>query len=539
MNVTWLWLNEEKHNSFWDWAYLEDLFSGKLWRPPGFPEFTHHHGSIPDVKGSIVVIPSRNQVEHLGEINKQLAKLEWALVILTGDEQSVFPWKDLKHPNMKIWAMHPHPDIHQGVDRPLINGYPHQAKQLGKIPQNEKPLDLFFSGQVNHERRVQCVEHAENVPNGKVVRTKGFTQGLPHQEYYQLMSEAKFVPCPSGNHMPDTFRIYEALEAGCIPIADSKPSVDYPGNFWYNLFGGEPPFPIIEEWESLQSVINDWMPQWKQKANEIQSWWQLQKRRSAYDLMSDLHHLAGVDTDPKGVTVMMPSSTIKTHPKTDMINETIGSIRERLPEAEILVQIDGLRKEQAKRLTEYDEYARRLLWETNWKQANVLPIVFREFSHQAIMARKTIDLVKTPYLLYVEHDTPLTDEIDFDDVLKGLDTYKLIRFSHEAVIPKEHDHMMLDKEPRDGFMRTVQWSQRPHITKTDYYRWILSEFFDDKKRAFIEHKMYGKILEEYTFNGYPVWEKYGMVLYAPDPSNLRRSANLNGRANDPVWDSEI
>lgn len=539
MNVVWLWLNKEKHEGFWDWAYLEDLFAGNLWKPPGFPTFTHHQGEVPDINGAVVVIPSRNQVEHLDEINKQLAKLDWCLVILTGDEQSVFPWKELKHPNMKIWAMHPHPDIHQGVDRHLINGYPPQAKQLGKIPLNEKPLDVFFAGQINHERREQCADHVEKVPNGKVVRTKGFTQGLPHQEYYQLMSEAKFVPCPAGNHMPDTFRIYEALEAGCIPIADSKPSGKYPGNFWYNLFGSEPPFPVIEEWESVQDVINDWMPRWKQKANEIQSWWAKQKRKAAYDLMQDLYALSGYEPDlSKAITVMMPSSTISRHPSTDMINETIGSIRERLPDAEILVQIDGLRKEQSKRRTEYDEYTRRLIWECQWKHKNVLPVVFDSHHHQALMAKATIDEVKTPYLMYVEQDTPLADEINFDDVLEGLKEYNLVRFSHEAVIPKVHDEMMLDKEPKDGFIRTAQWSGRPHVARTEYYRWVLS-LFPWGKKAFIEHRCYGLALEDFNLHGYYGWQKWGLVLYAPDPANLRRSANLNGRANDPVWESEI
>ena len=29
-----------------------------------------------------------------------------------------------------------------------------------------------------------------------------------------------FVPCPRGNSSPDTFRLYEALEAGSIPIVE-------------------------------------------------------------------------------------------------------------------------------------------------------------------------------------------------------------------------------------------------------------------------------------------------------------------------------
>ena len=28
------------------------------------------------------------------------------------------------------------------------------------------------------------------------------------------------IPCPSGPATPDSFRLWEALEAGCVPIAD-------------------------------------------------------------------------------------------------------------------------------------------------------------------------------------------------------------------------------------------------------------------------------------------------------------------------------
>jgi GR25 family glycosyltransferase involved in LPS biosynthesis len=39
----------------------------------------------------------------------------------------------------------------------------------------------------------------------------------PAKEYHTLLSETQFVPVPPGNN-PETYRLYEALENGCIPV---------------------------------------------------------------------------------------------------------------------------------------------------------------------------------------------------------------------------------------------------------------------------------------------------------------------------------
>lgn len=537
--VLWAsWREDTLARGQWDDQFIGDLLSGEQFQhtetQTGFEGI-----DMPDF--AVVVIHARLHKDDVHKINADLAKLKSCLVILVGDEGNVFPFEKLKHPNMKFWVMHPRPGRHESADRYLINGYSPDTKFLKDYRPlyDEKPLDWFFSGQMGHPQREECVAALADLPNGKLVKTKGFTQGLDHEDYFKHLASAKFAPCPSGPETPDTFRLYEALEAGCIPIVDAVPSrKGYPKGFWNNLFGETPPFPILDDWASVKGTIESMLPNWRAEASKIFSWWQRYKRRVYYELMADVYRLAGVEPTEQ-ITAMMPSSPIPRHPSTEMINETISSVRERLPDAEILVTLDGVRKEQRSRIPAYEEYTRRLLWECNWLHRRVVPIVFDSHHHQALMAKATIDEVKTPYLLYVEQDTPLTDEIDFGVCANALNQFNLVRFSHEAVIPEPHHDMMLDKEPVDGFIRTVQWSGRPHLARTEFYRWLLSEFFEWGKKAFIEHKMYGEIVEEFSVNGFYGWQKYAMAIYAPDPANLRRSANLNGRETDPVFDSEL
>ena len=46
---------------------------------------------------------------------------------------------------------------------------------------------------------------------------------LNEKEYLDLLSDTAFVPCPRGNNV-ETFRFYEALERGCIPVFIELPS---------------------------------------------------------------------------------------------------------------------------------------------------------------------------------------------------------------------------------------------------------------------------------------------------------------------------
>lgn len=66
------------------------------------------------------------------------------------------------------------------------------------------------------------------------------------------MEDSIFAPCPAGNS-PETIRLYDALELGCIPISLSHPfltSVDALGAI------GPIPFPILESWGELPSFLD-------------------------------------------------------------------------------------------------------------------------------------------------------------------------------------------------------------------------------------------------------------------------------------------
>lgn len=245
------------------------------------------------------------------------------------------------------------------------------------------------------------------------------------------------------------------------------------------------------------------------------------------------------------ITIIIPTSVLPSHPSTAIIDETIASIRYHLPDSEIILQIDGLRSEQLDRKADYDDYKTKVLHKCLTEWTNVLPIVFDEHSHQSTMLKETIDLVKTPLLLYVEGDAPLvTDEtIDWqkclDFIYNGDAT--TIRFHHEGVIPHEHEQLMLGS--KNGFMRTVQWSQRPHLSTTLYYKEIVLPAL--APIVFIEDTFHGTVANDYIDNGRIGWLKHRLWIYYPNNTNIKRSYTTDGRqgglkytSDDEVWQNK-
>lgn len=228
------------------------------------------------------------------------------------------------------------------------------------------------------------------------------------------------------------------------------------------------------------------------------------------------------------ITVLIPVSPIPSHPSTAIIDETVASVRECLPDSEIIIMFDGVPAWFAADKKNYEEFKSQLLWKINNTMGNALPLVFDTHQHQSGMMRSALEKVRTPLVLFLEQDTPLHNDIPFDKLIEPIRTgyINVMRFHFEAQIHPEHEHLMLDQQPIEilgqPFLRTRQWSQRPHLASTQYYRDICNKYWDDQPR-FIEHIMYGLIAE-----GGDNYDEHRLHIYAPE-GTLVRSKHLDGR----------
>ncbi len=202
---------------------------------------------------------------------------------------------------------------------------------------------------------------------------------------------------------------------------------------------------------------------------------------------------------------------------------------------------DGIREEQSEKSANYHEYVRRILWKCNFNWNNVLPMIFKTHHHQVAMTKEALKIVRTPTIMFVEHDTPLCEDIPFaniiDTVIDG--TANVVRLNHEALILKEHRHLTLDEKSQMindiPLVRTAQWSQRPHIARTDFYINMLNKYFSADARSMIEDGIHGHVQMDYQTRKKSGWNDWKLWLYAPD-GDMKRSYHNDGRQQESKFD---
>ena len=76
---------------------------------------------------------------------------------------------------------------------------------------------------------------------------------LSGPNYRELLLDSFVVPAPRGNCNLDCFRLYEALEAGCIPLIEKSSSIQS-ANYFSNLLGTDCPVLSLPDLRSAESV---------------------------------------------------------------------------------------------------------------------------------------------------------------------------------------------------------------------------------------------------------------------------------------------
>lgn len=248
-----------------------------------------------DAKGAVVIIHGEHQMSEFRELLERTKRLDWAITIVFGDEPGMFPAQHFIGGRRVVWFQYPVPGRHDYTQRRIICGYPREiriAREMGETP---RTLDWFFSGQVNHAYRVACVEELRKMKNGVLRENPGFWFGYEHPEYYRLMKSAKVIPCPSGGATPDTIRLAEALECGCVPIVDDRYPPFHPRNmrsgmtgYWEFTLRERPPFPLITDWRTLPDAMDDALRNWDRYRAVLGPWWEKYKASYATWLREDL-----------------------------------------------------------------------------------------------------------------------------------------------------------------------------------------------------------------------------------------------------------
>jgi hypothetical protein len=241
------------------------------------------------------VVICNHAVPYRAVLDELRRKGKKYVIVLLSDENLIDPCEWLHDPNcVGCMRNYVHPNF---LTNPKVTvfglGYKRYFhKYLDSSKSENRDLLWSFAGTLHGDRKKAIDLFKDERPN-KIHACSGFgaADGLGTKEYVEMLQESVFALCPSGQDSMDSFRIYEALEAGCIPITleNSEQFKLYP-SYWNGVFRGENYIPFIlgKTWEdclkqvkmmreidieSLNNTINKiWFNSknnWKNKLTEL------------------------------------------------------------------------------------------------------------------------------------------------------------------------------------------------------------------------------------------------------------------------------
>ncbi len=134
---------------------------------------------------------------------------------------------------------------------------------------------------VRNPARADLVRALRDTPRGFVSlpdARKGETL-LPRTRYVEVMTNSAFAPAPMGNVVIETWRFWEALEYGAIPIAPRNLGFDY----YANLLGPNP-VPTFRTWSQAAGFLSALAADpaaLDRLQGEVLGWWASEKERWA------------------------------------------------------------------------------------------------------------------------------------------------------------------------------------------------------------------------------------------------------------------
>lgn len=544
-----IWIGQRE--GCWDQHLVNRLLSG--------PAFFHlERNDVPPVltvngrtSGAVLVVPAR--YHDAQQINLWLSRLPWAVLVATSDEEATLVPQDLAETvtgeRVRWFVMTP--DHRRGLfgGVPIGEGPPPGTTEaVGNAGPDGRDLHVTFAGQVTHERRRALLEAMDRLPahwRPLLLPTEAFLAGVPRDEYLALLRRTRVAPCPAGPATPDSFRLYEACEAGCAPIVDA--SCDRLGGelgWWSMMYPEGMPFPQVKDWRTeLAKTAAPLLEDWPWSGARARAWWLQRKACLGRQLIDAVNQVCDEHQriEPAPFTTLVTvSPTSRPDRQAEILATTIASVRERSPDTPMVIVCDGVRPEQAHLARSYGQLVHWITGASrDWR---AVPLVLNEWRHQALAARAALSMVRTSALLFMEQDTPLEGDVPLDACAALVRTgqYDLVRFHHESEILEPHRHLMLDRTSRAvevpgeqwvPVRRTIQWSQRPHMAATARYRTWLATYFGSESRTCIEDVMHGVVQNAWHAHGEPGWEQFRLAMFAPH-GNMRRSYHLDGRGDD-------
>ena len=208
------------------------------------------------------------------------ARCQRMILVHVSDEWFSGEYKLYEYFDLVIRHYHTYLADHPGIITVPL-GYPNATGTSRKLA-DQRRYAWSFIGEIKSSRIAMAAAFKDFAPQFMLTTDPlsdptGGCVRLSKVEFDRVLGETVFLPCPMGNAIMDTWRAYEGLELGCIPILELRPSLDY----YTNLFGRNP-LPAFHNWSTARRFAEEMLknpPALLRLQAEICDWWEGHKAR--------------------------------------------------------------------------------------------------------------------------------------------------------------------------------------------------------------------------------------------------------------------
>jgi exostosin family protein len=165
-------------------------------------------------------------------------------------------------------------------------GFTSNLRTLSQPPvASERKFLWSFAGE-KRAARIDMINNLKNVEPYKcyLFDSQGQQPRLSRAEFKALLCDSVFSPCPMGNTVLESWRTYESLEMGCIPMVERRRWMPY----YDHLMPGHP-LPTFLSWRGARQFVEEMSSnQSKIVAHQqnIAEWWRSYKIKLRNDVTS-------------------------------------------------------------------------------------------------------------------------------------------------------------------------------------------------------------------------------------------------------------
>jgi GR25 family glycosyltransferase involved in LPS biosynthesis len=248
----WYFSNNQQ-NKFLEREWLEEIIG----KPVEF--MAHGTKEIPiSQKVSFLLLQKWESVQDmvLEKLNDLHANKRPAVLIHLSDEHCNDDISIYNHPAVNLvirnYVRPDAPVSNKIITIPL--GYVKNRSLKGKYRKlSNRKLIWSFAGSVDKPSRVEMLQTLSVIEPNLMKLLPTWKQPQPEEadEYLKSLEDTRFIPCARGQNF-ETYRLYEALEAGCIPICIGDPNNEHD---CYNKLIGDRAILIVQDWSAVKSMI--------------------------------------------------------------------------------------------------------------------------------------------------------------------------------------------------------------------------------------------------------------------------------------------